>query len=248
MAQAQDVIDYALKMLAQTQASIVAGFPSGTGEADGYAISPTTQMLSWATEAQNRIARLCMPIQDVAAVQPAAAGAPILAAYTQIVAPSGRTMHQASQIMIAGRQLQAANMGYLSGGYWYPPDLYGNPTAWANNNSGVALSAYTTQPIFTVLGYFLAVPLTALDQDLDPFIDDYAQIAMWSYLAWRIAVSNQDNTVLAERAGSCLQEFANTVREIYTRLISNDNTLSAYFPPQAIDAQVQAMKQLIPKT
>jgi hypothetical protein len=250
MAIADDLINLALKMLAQTTASgqVIAGLFGGASEAGAPVIDGNTQMLFWLSEAQNRLARLCLPIPDYAAIQAAAPGAQTIGPYTNLVAPSGRTMHQAAGVWIGSKQLAPANMGFLSSGNWYPADIMGDPTAWANNNTGIALSSYTTQPWFTISGYFLPVPLTSLSQELDPNIDDYSEIAMWAYLAWRIAVSNQDNSVLFERAGVCLQEFAGTVREIYTRLISNDSTISSFYPAQAIDAQVQVMKQFVPKT
>lgn len=248
MATGQDVVNYALTMLAQTQASIAAGLPSGGGEADDYAIPSNTQLLLWVTEAQNRLARLCVPIPDYAAVQAPAVGSQALSSYVNIQSPSGREMHQATEVYIGSKRLTPANMGYLRASNWYPSAINGDPTAWANNNSGISLSFYTTQPWFLINGYFLPVAVTSLSQALDAYLDDYCQLAMAFYVAWRVATKNLDNNVLAERAGPCAQEFGNTVREIYTRLISNDQTLSAIFTPQAIDSQVNLMRQSMVKT
>lgn len=245
-----DIIYMALKMLAQTTASgqVAAGLYGGASEAGAPVIPGNDQMLFWATEAQNRLCRLCLPIPDYAAVQAPYADALSLCPYTALDTPSGRQLHQVTDLYCNNLRLQPASSGYLRAANWYPPALSGDPTAWANLNSSISLSAYTTQPWFTAQGYAIPMPLTSLIQELDTYIDDYAQIAMWSYLGWRIAVSNQDNSVLAERAGPCQQQFIEVVREIYTRLVSNDSATSAIFVPEAIDAQVQLMKQAVPRT
>jgi len=236
-------------MLAQTTESgaTAAGLFGGVSEAGSPVIPGNDQLLFWATEAQNRLCRLCLPIQDYAAAQPAYAGAQTLAAYTQLTTPSGRQLFTASDVYLgSSKRLQPASAGYSRAQNWYPPDLEGNPTAWTNLGSGIGLSGYTTRPWFTINGYAIPAPLTALTQQLDENIDDYAQIAMWAYVAWRLALSNQDNTVLASRAAWCMSEFISTLREIYTRLIGNDSNLSAGFVATDIDAQVAIMKQEMP--
>lgn len=313
MTTAQDVLNYALRMLAQTQASIAAGFAAGTGEGDSYAITPANQAVFWIEEAQNRLGRLCVPIYDSAQFTAQAAGDTSLTSYQQLISVDGRTMHQASSVAIGTKTLTAANMGFLISPFWYKPALNGDPTAWANNNSGIALSAYTTQPTFTINGFFLPTPVkyafsdaTAVGNTLtgttplaqvpangdvisisggsttsalytvigventstlllssppgdsagnvsgaspiDTYLDDYCCLALSFYTAWRIAQANQDNTVLGERIPWIVQEFAGTVKEIFTRLVSNDSTISGYFAPQAIDAQIADMKQILPKT
>lgn len=248
MSTAISIINQAQKMLALTTASQVAGLFGGASEAGLPVIDPTTQMLFWATEAQNRLARLCLPIQDYAAAQSTEAGAQTLAPYTSLISPSRRQLHTVTAVFCNGLSLESVTAGYIRSGNWYPPALSGDPTAWSNLNSGIGLSIYTTQPWFTANGYALPAPLTTTDQVLDANIDDYAQIGMWSYLAWRIAVSNQDNPVLVSRIEPCQQQFIEVVREIYTRLVSNDSTISASFPAEPIDAQVSIMKQEVIKT
>lgn len=238
-------------MLGQTTASgaVAAGLYGGADEAGQPVIPGTDQMLFWATESQNRLARLCLPIYDYAAVEAPSIGAQSLCTYTELISPvANRQMHQATDVYCNDRKLTAASIGYLRSGNWYSPAISGDPTAWSNIGTGIALSNYTTQPWFLVNGYFIPAPLITLTQELDPAIDDYSQIAMWAYVAWRLAMSNQDNIVLASRADWCLQEFVSTVREIYTRLIGNDSNLSALFVATNIDAQVDLMKQEMVKS
>lgn len=249
MATAQDVISYTETMLAQTSAMIVAGLPSGGGENDNYTITSDEQLLLWITEAQNRLARVCLPIYDTANFTPDAAGQATIGPYTQVTSADNRILHRPANVLIGTKGLNSANMGFLnSAGNWYQPTPDGDPTGWADNNTAIALSAYTTQPTFTINGYFLPAPITDADQELDTFIDDYSQMAMAFYVAWRVGSKNLDNSVLASRAIPCANEFVASVKEIYSRLILTDGTLAAYFPPVQLDAMVQIMKGVTPRT
>jgi len=248
MPTANDVIDYALTLLAQAANSIAGGLPLG-GMSGSWEIDPTAQLLLWATEAQERLARLCVPIPDIATVTPAVAGQTTIAPYGSLISPGGRTMHTVIDVYIGNppdTRLIPGQYGQLNA--WYPPDFAGNPTAYANINSAIVASPYTTQPLFTIDGFFLPAELTALDQTLDPYLDDLCRIAMADYIAWRVAEKNQDNAVLAQRAMPRVQDYANVVKEIYTRMVANDSSLSPYFSPQAIDSQVAAMYQKVLKT
>lgn len=243
MSTALNVIQQAYKMLTLTTVTTTPGLFGGADENGAPVITPTAQALFWATEAQNRLTRLCLPIQDYAAAQPAEAGAQTLAPYTSLISPSRRPLHTGTDVFCNGLRLTATSAGFIRAANWYPPALSGDPTAWSNLNSGIGLSAYTTQPWCTVNGYALPAPLTTTDQVLDANIDDYAQIGMWAYLAWRIAVSNQDNPVLMSRIAPCRQQFIEVVREMYTRLISNDTNLSTVFVSTDIDTQAATMSQ-----
>jgi hypothetical protein len=266
---ASDVINYATSMLAQPQNTIVAGLPAGTGENDVYAITAEQQSLEWINEAQNQLALLCTPIYDQVCVRPAVAGQSILGPYTTLITPGvcggsssslvssinssgssfgpitawGRTLHRPLMLSIGSAQLNAANVGFLSAAYnWYPTDVNGNPTGWADTNTAIQLSNYTTQPLFVIEGYFLPAPVTSASQILDPAIDSDGFIAMSYYLAWRTATKNLDNQVLANRIQPMFSEYASKVKNLYNRVILNDPTLSGLFAPEPIDAIVQLSK------
>ena len=251
---AQDVINYALTMIAQTSRSIVAGLPSGAGELAPWSIAPTDQMLLWATESQERLARLCVPILDTATYTVSTAGTPVLASYSQIItgsgAPSispGRALHRPKTVKIGAASLSMVDPAFLDTPWpWYPPTGAGDPTAWSDTNSQIQLSAYTTTPTFAILGYYLPAPLTTTTQCIDPAFDDYSIMAMGWYVAWRTAIKNADNSVIAQRTPALYAEWANAVKEIYTRLIGNASGLSSFFQPQPIDAMVQVVKQIRP--
>lgn len=315
-----DISNMAHKFLAQTQGSIVAGLPSGGGENDDYTVSAPMQELLWMTEGQNRLARLCVPIDDTATLTPPSAGASPLGPYPAVVSANLRTLHRPKQVFIGTRALQTANVGYLAAVGRYPALPSGDPIAWADTNAGIAVSTYTTSPTFTLVGFFLpqalkysftgattsgsAITLPAANplsirpmpgdqillsggsvttgiytvagtadapgvvatgltltsapgnsvanvsgySPLDPFLDDYAVRAIAWYLAWMIAQTNADNSVLAERIPMCFNEWAGAVKEIYTRVVENDPTLSGFFTPAPIDAMVQIVKQSSPRT
>lgn len=250
MATAQDLVNYCETLLQQTSAMILAGLASGGGENDEYTIASNTQLLLWATEAQNRLARLCLPIADTATVSPAAAGQAVLSPFTQILSTSGRQLITPTVVSIAGRTLQLANQGWVANARFYPATPAGDPAAWASTNNALTLSTYSTQPACAVGGFFLPAPLTNPVQSIDPFIDDFAQLAVATYIAMRVAQKNQDNTVLAERIVPLGNDWVAYVREIYARLIQGDATLEGFFPPEPVNSMpgVQIVKQIQPRT
>jgi hypothetical protein len=246
MATAQDLVNYCETMLQQTSQMILAGLASGGGENDQYTIPSNTQLLLWATEGQNRLARLCLPIADTATVAAAAAPVP----FTQIVSASGRQLITPTTVSIGGRTLQLANQGWVGNARFYPATPAGEPAAWASTNTALTFSTFSTQPGAVVNGYFLAVPLTNPVSPVDPYIDDMAQLAVATYMAMRVAQKNQDNTVLAERIVPLGNDWVAYVREIYARLIQGDATLEGFFPPEPINSMpgVQIVKQIMPRT
>jgi len=250
MATAQDLINYCETLLQQTSAMFLAGLPSGGGENDEYTIPSNTQLLLWANEGQNRLAKLCLPIADTATATPAAAGASVLAPFTQIVSASERTLVTPTSVSIGTRTLQMANQGFIGNARFYPATPAGEPAAWASTNNAVTLSTYQSLPECTVYGYFLPKPLSNPVQDIDPFIDDFAQRTIAHYMAWMVAQKNVDNTVLAERIVPLGNEWVGGVREIYARLIQNDTTLEGFFPPESVNSMPgpQIVKQIVPRS
>lgn len=243
---AQDIINYTVGMLSLPSSTIVAGLPSGGGENDQYTIDSNTQLLKWASEGQDRVARLCMPIYDTATVAAGTAGQATIGPFSTITSASSRVLHTPSIVSIGSRQLAPGNMGFLtSAGNFYPSAPNGDPTAWANNNTAIALSSYTSTPTFTVQGYFLPAPLTTLAQPLDTFLDDFAIRTIAFYVAMMVASKNRDNVKIAAREIPSGNEFIGGVKEIYSRLVQNDPTLAAFFPAAPIDAMVQLIKQMV---
>jgi len=245
MAQAQDLVNMALTFLAQPSGSIVSGLPDSTTEGS-YVIASLSQNLMWLTEAQNRLCRLCVPILDIATVT-VSAGQTSVGPYSTITNMAGRILHRPTTVSIGSNQLQATNFGFLTqaNNYWFKPDpATGNPVAWVDSNVSILLApGYTAAPTLTISGFFLPPPLSGADQTVDSSLDDYTQRAMAFYLAWMIASKNADNQVLAPRAPVMLNEFAASVKEIYTRLVESDPTLSGFFDAEPIDAVVQLMSQ-----
>ena len=248
--EAQDVINLALGYISETQASIVGALPSGTGE-DNFEVLSAAQFLYWANEGQNRVTRFCIPIQDAATVLVSAPALGIATVpYTTVTSAAGRTLHRPSQVADqSGFPLRSANMGYLPDSYWYPARSSGAPQAWADNNSAMAFSPFTGEAQeMTVAGYFLPLPLTTAETALDPYIDDFSARTIAYYVAMQAAQKNADNSLIASRMGVLGNEFISSVKEIYARLIENDSTMSAFFPPVPDDAVVQIIKSMQPRT
>jgi hypothetical protein len=65
------------------------------------------------------------------------------------------------------------------------------------------------------------------------------------YTAWMIAVKNMDNGVLVNRAQPMFGEFANGIKEVYTRLVEQDPTISGFMPPEPINALVQIAESMM---
>jgi len=245
---AQDIVNQAETYLAQTSQMDVAGLPSGTGESDIYTITSNQQLLNWINEGQNRVARLCLPIADTATFTPATAGQSTIGPYSAVTSSAGRTLHTPTELSIGTKDISPANQGQVTNKTWYPSTPDGDPTGWANNNSAIGLSPYTTRPAFTIGGYFLPTPVVLLTTPIDTFLDDFAQRAVAFYVAWMVAAKNRDNSVLSTREVPCANEWIGSVREIYSRIIANDETLAGIFPPAPIDAMVQLVKQMTPRT
>ena len=146
-------------------------------------------------------------------------------------------------------ELTPGNQGYLNNPRWYPPTPSGNPTGWSSMNSLIQLSQYSAAPLtFTIPGYYLPAPLTNPAQELDPAIDDFAFRTIAFYMAWMVALKNQDNTVLAERIVPMQNEWVASVKETYARLLQNDPTTAALFPAEPVNAmQVSVVKQVMPR-
>lgn len=245
---AQDIINAVEVYLTQTSQMIVAGLPSGLGEADDYTITSNNQLLLWINEGANRVTRACIPIYDSATVTPAVAGQTVLSQFTQMISIAGRQLFSPSALLIGGKQLVPANVGFMGRNYWYPPDPVGNPTGWANVSSSIQLSPYSSQPAITVQGYFLPTPMTLTTSPLDPFIDDFAQRTIAWYVAWMVASKNADNSVLAGRIPMCLNEWVGGVKEMFDRMTQNDLTLGGYFPAEPIDSMLQLPKTVVPRS
>ena len=250
MATNQFIYDFALTMLAQPENSIAAGMVTGAAE-DAYQITAITQACLWITEAHNRITRLCVPISDTATMTATTPGQTIIGPYPLIVSAAGRILHRPSNVMIGTRSLISTNKGFLNqmNGYWFPPDpATGGPAAWVDENTQLELSRYTSTPTFTVQGYFLPTPVTTLTQAIEPCFDDFAIRAIAFYLAWMIAMKNQDTSIFASRVGFCGGEWVAGVKEMYTRLIENDPTMAGYFSPAPVDSLVAEQKQIVVRT
>jgi hypothetical protein len=246
----QDVLNEASTYLGLTAKSgpIAAQMPDGTGEGTAPTVDGTTQLLKWITEGMDRIARLTLPISDIASAQASAAGPNgIVGPFSTIQSIAGRTLYVPTFVNIDDTELTATNLGFLNNQTWFPPTPDGDPTAWVNTTSYIDLSYFTTQPNFTIQGYFLPIPVVDVSTPIDTFFDDYATRASAFYVAWMVAAKNRENEVLQAREIPCLNEFVGSVKEMYSRLIQTDPSLSAIFPAAPIDSLLQVLKQLTPR-
>jgi hypothetical protein len=246
----QTILNYAETILALTSQSgpIATQLPSGTGEGVTPTIDGTTQFCLWITEGMERLARLCVPVSDVAtatASQPGPGG--IIGPFSEIQSTAGRTLYSPTYVSIGNTNLQATNLGFLNNTVWFPPAPDGDPTAWANVTTFIDLGDYTSNPTFTIQGYFLPIPVTATSTPIDPFFDDYMQRTVAFYVAWMVCAKNRDNTVLQSREVACLNEFVGGVKELYSRLVLTDITLPAIFPQAPIDSLLNLVKQVTPR-
>lgn len=318
MPNALDYLSQVKTLAQQASDTITAALPDGAVEGV-YTIESDAQLLLWGNEAQNRLARLVMPIYDSATATPQSAGATVLSPMPSIISPSNRSLTIPTQVFLGSKQMRPASVGYISNARWYPPTIDGNPTAWSWTLTAISLSNYTTQPTFTVNGYFLPVPIKfatngattagttltivdppavvepsepiaiGLDQvyiaggstvagnytivgqtsstvytlssapgdssgnvsvatPLDVYIDDFAYLTMVYYGLMKLGMKNQDNSTLSERTVPGMNAWAQNMKEIYARLIQNDNALSSIFVPTALDAAVNLVIQKSPRT
>ena len=262
-----DLINMTNQFLAEPGDSIVASLVDGVTE-NSYLITDTQQRILWINEAQNRLARLCIPIFSTANFAATSAGQPAIP-YTNFVDASNRTLHRPVLIEIGSRNLNQANMGFLlsaAATTWYPTTPWGDPTGWADNGQQAVFSNYTTQPTFSASGYFLPIAVnaagppsgsssssssssgSALNYTTDPMLDDFSLRTVAYYVAWQICLKNQDNSRLAARLGPISGELVMGIKEMYSRMLENDNTLAGVFSAAPIDAMVQTIKTINVRT
>ncbi len=158
MPNALDLLNQIKTLAQQATDTVTAALPDGATE-NVYTIDSDTQLLLWCNEAQNRMARLNMPIYDSASVIPANAGDTVLSPVSLITSSTGRVLTTPTQVFCGTKKMRPASEGYLSNTRWYPPTIAGNPTAWAWALTSITLSSYTTQPEFNINGYFLPTKL-----------------------------------------------------------------------------------------
>jgi hypothetical protein len=134
-----------------------------------------------------------------------------------------------------GNNPAAGDIIYLSGGSVTP----GNYTVASVTNSTTLV--LTTNPGNSSGNVNGASPL-------DAFLDDFRFRALGYYVAWETAQKNMYNQRLAQQIAPCANEWIGSVKEIYDRVIENDPTLAGIFAPEPIDAQIQLIKQMFPRT
>lgn len=247
----QDVFNKVATYLALTAKSlpIAAQMSDGTGESTTPIIDGTTQICLWITEGMNRLARLCVPITDTAVATTTSSGPNgIVGPFSAIQSGLNRTLYVPTFVSIGSNQLLQTNLGFLNNTIWFQSTPIGDPTAWSDATTYIDLSYFTTSPTFTIQGYYLPMPVGALGDPVDPFFDDFSVLTVAYYVAWRVAAKNRENSVLQAREIPCLNEFVGNAKEIYSRLVLTDNTLSAIFPPAPLDSLFQSLKQVTPRT
>jgi len=235
---AQDLINRTLRLIGQPADSDVGALPSGVDQTP--TITSTATLLFYLTAAQNDLARTCVPIFDTALFTIASGQS--TPPYSTLTTTAGRIVRVPSalyRVPATGPRvaLTQAKYGQSVNGFWstpgqiYAPDASGNPTAF----SDLTVNAVLATPVaastnFSMDAFCLPIPLTAANTNVDPMVSDEEILKLATYFcAVSLVWQNADFPDLQSRAQIWFQAYMAGRKAQYARLVSNDDSLSAYF-------------------
>lgn len=232
----QGMINAIAAMLNQPANSYIFASAAGTGQGQ-LALTPQQGAMQVINQALNECARLTIPIWDTATVT-VLEGSNILGPYNQVQSTAGRTLSVPISVTTPdGYQPAQAMIGYVLNGQGRCLDpASGSPTAWADQGSAMYLSMPLASAItFSVTGYFLPINfdwnVAPADQDLDMWIDEECRRLVEYWAAAEIVKRRIDVPDLQQRAQLWPQAMYQLRTQIYERLVANDSTAAALFPP-----------------
>lgn len=231
---AQTLINQVMTLLGQAQNAPIGTLPDGvTGTP---VITTNDQIIIFLNQAQNDLARYCLPIKDYASV--VISSGDILPPYSLVASSSGRALRvpinlSRSVSSSSLNPLTPARAGDFNNAFynWYPADSNGNPTAYADQTTGVVLaSPVTTSTTFVVSGYYLPWQLYAVTDCVDYYLNDFAQRIIYYTAATRIAMKNIDNPDVASRLQVWMGDAHTMMQTLYDQMLQADPSLVAWFP------------------